>query len=120
MAARKKRFSPAVGIKTVYRTRSAPRRRSSRKNTGIDKIPAAAATAGLALANMDAVQTIANDLSLNGVKTAASNAIQPDQIKKDAVYAGVGLVAGCVIKRFAPMGIKKALGSVAKKMPKVF
>lgn len=117
MAYKKKRSSSGgVRTRTVYRTRS----RRGHKNTGIDKIPAASATAGLIMANMDGVQTIANDLSLNGVKTAAQQAIQPEQIKKDILYAGVGLGVGCLIKRFAPSGVKKALGSVAKKMPRVF
>lgn len=117
MATRKKRSSSGVRTRTVYR--SAPRRRSHR-NTGIDKIPSAAVTVGLAAANMNAIQTVASDLSLNGVKSAAQQAIQPDQIKKDIIYGGVGFLAGCALKRFAPKGIKKGLGQISKKIPKVF
>lgn len=117
MAARKKRSSSPKS-RVIYRTASS--RRRSHKNTGIDKIPAAAVTVGLAAANMNAVQTVANDLSLNGVKSAAQQAIQPDQIKKDLLYAGTGFVVGCALKRFAPRGIKKGLGQLSKKIPRVF
>ena len=118
MAARKKRSGT--------RAAAAPRRyyarpkRSRRKKSGVTQIPAAAATVGVAIANKDAINNVLNNPTIDGVKTSARYMIQPEQIKKDVVYGGVGLVAGAAIKKFAPSFIKSPLGKIAKKIPKFF
>ena len=98
---------------------AAPRRRSPRKKSGVPMIPAAAMTVGLVAANKDAIMNVVNDMSVNGVKNSIRYAVQPEQIKKDVIYAGAGLVAGAAIKKFAPNFIKTPLGKLAKKIPKV-
>lgn len=114
--AKKRRSSKRTATRTVYR--SAPRRRSHNKS-GVSKIPSAAATVGLAYANKDVIMGMLNDISVNGAKNAVRQAIQPEQLKKTAIYTVGGMVAGEAIKKFAPSVIKTPLGKVAKKIPKV-
>ena len=97
-----------------------PRKKSRRTKSGVTQIPAAAATVGVAIANKDAIMNVVNNPSVESVKTSARYALQPDQIKKDIVYGGVGLVAGAAIKKFAPRALKTPLGKIAKKIPKFF
>ena len=117
MATRKKRSSEAAPRRS-YRAR--PRRRGRRTKSGVAQIPAAAATVGVAIANKDAIMNVVNNPSIDGVKTSVRYALQPEQIKNDVIYGGVGLVAGAAIKKFAPRFIKTPLGKVAKKIPKFF
>lgn len=117
MAAKKKRNYSAAPRRSYYR---GPKRKSRRTKSGISQIPAAGVSVGLAVANKDAVMNVVNNPSIDGVKTSVRYALQPEQIKKDIVYGGVGLVAGAAIKKFAPRFIKTPLGKVAKKIPKVF
>jgi len=117
MAARKKRsYARSAAPRRSY----APRRRSYRKKSGTTYIPSAAATVGVAIANKDAIMNVVNDMSVNGVKNSIRYAIQPEQIKKDIIYGGAGLVAGAAIKKFAPRAIKTPLGKIAKKIPRFF
>ena len=117
MAARKKR-SYSAAPRRSYRAR--PRRKGRRTKSGVSQIPAAAATVGVAIANKDAIMNVVNNPSIESVKTSARYALQPEQIKNDVVYGGIGLVAGAAIKKFAPRFIKTPLGKVAKKIPKFF
>lgn len=118
MAARKRRTTTAA----PRRRRSyaaAPRRRSRRRSPTQD-IPKAGMTIGLVAANAEPIKTVANNLSINGVKYAAQQAIQPEQLKKDAIYAGVGYGVGFAIAKFAPKIIKKPVGELARVIKRVF
>ena len=116
MAAKKKTAARAAAPSRSNR----PKKRSRRTKSGVPQIPAAAATVGVAVANKDAIMNVVNNPSIDGVKTSVRYAMQPEQIKKDVVYGGVGLVAGAAIKKFAPKFIKTPLGRIAKKIPKFF
>ena len=107
-------------VKSASRRSAAPRRRSYRKKSGTTYIPSAAATVGVAIANKDAIMNVVNAPSVESVKTSLRYAMQPEQIKKDIVYGGAGLVAGAAIKKFAPRAIKTPLGKIAKKIPRFF
>lgn len=100
-------------------TTTTARRRSYRRKSDSSYIPSAGGTVGLAYANMNAIQTVIGDMSINGVKTAIKQATTPDQLKKTAIYTVGGLLAGEAVKRFAPNVIKKPLGKIAKKVPRV-
>lgn len=116
--AKKKRKST-----TATRRRASPattRRRSYRKKADSSYIPAAAATAGLVCANIEPIRTVVSNMSVAGLKAAAHQAVQPDQIKKTAIYTVGGAVGGELFKKFAPNVIKKPVGKIAKKMPRVF
>lgn len=82
-------------------------------------IPAAGATVGLTIANKDQISYVINNMSVDGVKTAAKSAITADQIKKDITYGAVGYGVGIVVRKFAPSFVKTPLGKLAKKIPKV-
>lgn len=114
MAKRKTRAAPR------RRLSSAPRRRASHKKSDAMYIPAAAATAGLIYANLPVIRNVVGNPSIDGVKSAAMQAVQVDQLKKTAAYTIGAGVAGEAIKKFAPSIVKKPLGKVAKKMPRVF
>ncbi len=113
--------------KTTPRTRrsnsrsaAAPRRRSYRKKSGTTYIPSAAATVGFAYAMKDPILSVVNNMSVGGVKSAAQQAVQVDNLKKAAIYTAGGYVAGEAIKRYAPKIIKTPAGKIAKKIPKIF
>lgn len=116
MAKKKKSTSAAAAPRRSY---SGPKKKSRRKKSGVSQIPAAGVSVGLAVANKDAVMNVVNNPSIDSVKSSVRYALQPEQIKKDIVYGGVGLMAGAAIKKFAPKFIKTPLGKVAKKIPKV-
>lgn len=116
MAKKKKSTSTSVAPRKSY---SAPKRKTRRTKSGVSQIPAAGVSVGLAVANKDAIMNVVNSPSVDSVKNSVKYAMQPEQIKKDIVYAGVGLAAGAAIKKFAPKFIKTPLGKVAKKIPKV-
>lgn len=116
MTAKKKRSNAPAARRTYA---AAPRRRSRRKS-GVPQIPAAAVTVALVAANKDPIMNVVNTMSVEGVKNSIRAAVTPEQIKKDVIYGGAGLVAGAAIKKFAPNFIKSPLGKLAKKIPKVF
>lgn len=118
MAAKKR--SAATRTRTVYRTRAAPKRKRKSNPTGVKDIPAASMTVGIIAANAEPIRTAISQLSINGVKQAATAAIQPEQLKKTAAYAIGGAMIGYGIKQFAPKFIKKPVGLVAKKIKGVF
>ena len=113
---KKKSYTKSAAPRRSY----GPKKRSRRTKSGVTMIPAAGVTVGLAVANKDAAMNVINNPSVQGVKDSVRYALQPEQIKKDVVYGGVGLMAGAAIKKFAPRFIKTPLGKLAKKIPKVF
>lgn len=117
MATKKRRSAAAAAPRRSYYR---PKKRSRRAKSGVTQIPAAGVTVGVAMANKDAIMNVVNNPSVEGVKTSVKYALQPDQIKKDVIYGGVGLMAGAAIKKFAPRVIKTPLGKIAKKIPKFF
>ena len=118
MAAKKR--SAATRTKTVYRTRAAPKRKRKSNPTGVKDIPAASMTVGIIAANAAPIQSAVSNLSIDGIKNAAAQAIQPAQLKKTAAYAVGGAMIGYGIQKFAPKFIKKPVGLVAKKIKGVF
>ena len=117
MAAKKRKA--ATRTRTVYRTRAAPRKRKSNPS-GVKDIPAASMTVGIIAANAEPIRAAVSNLSIDGIKNAASAAIAPEQLKKTAAYAIGGAMIGYGIKQFAPKFIKKPIGLVAKKIKGVF
>lgn len=116
MAKRKatRRKAPAA------RAYAAPKRRSSRKKSGTTMIPAAAATVGAVVAMKEPIMQVINNMSVQGVKSAAQQAVQVDTLKRTAIYTAGAYVAGEAIKRYAPKIIKTPAGKIAKKIPKLF
>ena len=113
----KKRRSNAAPARRYY---AAPKKKRSRRKSGVPQIPAAAVTVALVAANKEPIMNVVNTMSVEGVKQSIRAAVTPEQIKKDVIYGGAGLVAGAAIKKFAPAFIKTPLGKLAKKIPKVF
>lgn len=114
--AAKKRKAPARRRSTA--PASAPRRR--RKSSPTKYIPSAGATVGLAIANKDILQNVANNpFQIDTYKAAAMQAIQPNRLKQDAINMGVGYAAGWAVKKWAPRMIKEPIGKIAKKIPRV-
>lgn len=116
MAAKKKRSNS--GPRRSYA--AAPKKKRSRRKSGVPQIPAAAVTVGLVVANKDPILNAVNTMSIEGVKQSVRMAVTPEQIKKDVIYGAGGLVVGAAIKKFAPSFIKSPMGKLAKKIPKVF
>jgi hypothetical protein len=102
------------------RAAAAPKRRSYRKKSGTTMIPAAAATVGAVVAMKEPIKQVINNMSVQGVKSAAQQAVQVDTLKKTAIYTAGAYVAGEAIKRYAPKIIKTPAGKIAKKIPKFF
>ncbi len=102
------------------RAAAAPKRRSYRKKSGTTMIPVAAATVGAVVAMKEPIMQVINNMSVQGVKSAAQQAVQVDTLKKTAIYTAGAYVAGEAIKRYAPKLIKTPAGKIAKKIPKFF
>ena len=116
MAKRKitRRKAPAA------RAYAAPKRRSSRKKSGTTYIPSAAATVGAVVAMKQPIETVLNNMSVNGIKSAIGQATNVNTLKKTAIYTAAGYVAGEALKRYAPKIIKTPAGKIAKKIPRLF
>lgn len=123
----KKRTPAKAKTRTVYR--AAPRK-ARRSTSGTKYIPAAAATVGIVAANvgnlkqdMEFIQTHNfGDLSKYGREYVGNfwkKYVTVDNLTKSAIGYGVGYVAGEVAKKYAPGVIKRPLGKIAKKIPKV-
>lgn len=128
----RKKAPVKVRTRTVYRQkkRAAPRRKS-----GIPMIPSAMATAALAAVNYNAAvkaaQYIGSASSLTkgvqnfalgqgaGAKQLRQNFYSKDALVRDAIAIGGGYVAGEIVKKYAPAVVKRPLGKIAKKIPKV-
>ena len=113
------------------RARAAPAKRvyRRRKNSGVTQIPAAMATAGLVLANAGNIKEDLNKISQIGLGKMAKVYVPRGYYKKymnggqlvnDALYTVGGMIAGEAVRKYAPTIIKKPLGKIAKKIPKVF
>ena len=100
-------------------TSSASKKRTYHKKSPNTYIPSAAATVGLAYAMKGPILSVVNNMSVQGAKSAAQQAVQVDNIKKAAIYTAGGYVAGEVIKRYAPKIIKTPAGKIAKKIPRI-
>lgn len=128
MVTKKRSGGKAAPRRRSYAARgAAPRRRS--KKSGIPMIPGAAATLGLFLANKDYIVNDVGYFVKYGVSKGVNSVINKkswkkymtvDQLAKDAIYTAGGYVAGEVAKKYAPGVIKRPLGKLAKKIPKVF
>jgi len=101
-------------------SRPAAKKRSYRRKSPNTYIPSAAATVGLAYAMKDPIMTAVNSMSVQGVKSAAQQAVQVNNLKKAAIYTAGAYVAGEAIKRYAPKIIKTPAGKIAKKIPRLF
>ena len=97
-----------------------PRRRSYRKKSGTTYIPSAAATVGAVVAMKQPIETVLNNMSVDGVKSAIGQATNVNTLKKTAIYTAAGYVAGEAIKRYAPKILKSPAGKIAKKIPRFF
>ena len=115
----KKRAS-AAPAKRIYRRR---------KNSGVTQIPAAMATAGLVFANAKNIKEDIDKIGQIGLGKMAKVYIPRGYYKKymnggqlvnDALYTVGGMIAGEAVRKYAPSIIKKPLGKIAKKIPKVF
>ena len=115
--------------------RAAPKKRATRRNkSGITRIPDAAATVGLVVANAGLIGRTLDKVSSDGIKAIPNlvmgsgsdykwlrqQFIKPEQLVKDAVGVAGGYVAGEIAKKYAPGFIKRPMGKIAKKIPKVF
>lgn len=114
-----KKRNASMARKTAVRYVSAPRRRVYRKKSAATAIPAAAATIGMAAANLGPIQTIVNNMTVSGVKSAISAATTKEALIKTGIYTAGGYVAGEVVRRYAPSIIKTPMAKIAKKIPKV-
>ena len=123
----------------MVKKKTTPRKRASaapakrvyrrRKNTGISQIPAAMATAGLVFANANNIKEDIDKIGQIGLGKMAKvyiprgyykKYINGGQLVNDAVYSVGGMIAGEVVRKYAPSVIKKPMGKIAKKIPKVF
>lgn len=133
MAKRRKttrRASTPARTRTVYRT--APRKRYHKKSDA-SYIPGAGATVGLVIANANALKELGGAVSTHGaipmanslIKDPASRGywvkkfVSSDALVKSAVGLAGGYVAGEAVKKFAPGIIKKPIGKLSKKVPRV-
>ena len=126
--------SKAAKTRTVYR--SAPKKIYRRKKSGITDIPAAAATVALAAVNATAIKNAVDYIGTAssvtkgiqnytmgqgaGAKKLRAQLIGKDALIRDAVAVAGGYVAGEIVKKYAPGVIKRPMGKIAKKIPKVF
>lgn len=119
----KKKAAGTARTRTVYRAK----KKVYRKKSAAAAIPGAMATAGLLLANKNAIKDVLtyNNGSIKGTVNAAARVVKSgrlwsiDQLTKDAMYLGGGYVAGEVVKKYAPNVIKKPIAQIAKKVPKI-
>lgn len=114
--------------RTVYR--AAPKKKKTRRTTsGTKYIPSAAATVGLVVANAGNIKSDINYIKKFGVKRFMTKGqmqekryakyIDAGQLVNDALYTAGGYVAGEIAKKYAPGVIKRPMGKIAKKIPKV-
>jgi len=119
--------------------KAAPRRRTNK--SGIPMIPAAAATAALVAVNIGKVGNLYKAINNNGkqatldlmlkrtkqgltgqnnwVNKSMKAFISTDALVTDALAVAGGYVGGEIVKKYAPGVIKRPLGKIAKKIPKV-
>lgn len=112
---------------------SAPQkaRRVYRKKSDASYIPAAAATVGVVVANLDNLKKdynfikthpIGTKLTSNGkeyIMNAWQKYIEPSNLVKSAIGYGAGYVGGEIAKKYAPGVLKRPMGKIAKKIPRM-
>lgn len=122
LAAKKK---TATKTRTVYR--NAPKKSGKRKkNYGYGAIPGALATTGLVYANAPIIRLAVNEglTKPQTYKNLFDRMTREEFIKRDLMYGLGGYAVGYGIKEFVPnSGVlgkaKKAVGGIAKKVPRV-
>lgn len=113
--------------RTVYRAAPKKKKRVSRNKNGYQSIAPAMATVGLVAANAanigDTIGAIKKYGMSKGVSVIADRGWQKfvtkDQLVKDGLYLAGGYIGGEIVKKYAPSVIKKPIGKIAKKIPKV-
>lgn len=121
--------------RTAKRRASAPRKAARRvyrrKKSDISYIPAAAATVGVVVANLDNLKKdynfikthpIGTKLTSNGkeyILNAWQKYIEPSNLVKSAIGYGAGYVGGEIAKKYAPGVLKRPMGKIAKKIPRM-
>lgn len=127
--------------KTAPRRRytTSPRRRSYRRSNknGYKSIGPAGLTLGIAAAYIPKVQLMKThveawkvsykDYVMNGLFLKPDGGARKDfvtwvskaQLKKAAAYGLAGYVAGEAVAKYAPTAVKKPVGKIAKKVPKL-
>lgn len=119
--------------RTAKRRASAPRkaRRIYRKKSDTSYIPAAAATVGVVVANLDNLKKdwnfikthpIGTKLTSNGkeyIMNSWQKYIEPSNLVKSAIGYGAGYVGGEIAKKYAPGVLKRPMGKIAKKIPRM-
>lgn len=125
--------------RTYAASRAAPRRRTVKN--GYDKIGPAAATVALVAVNAGRIKNLANAVTNNGndpiskwpgrlaggftgsnnwIHNSLKKFVATDALATDALAVVGGYAGGELVRKYAPTMIKKPLGKIAKKIPKVF
>ncbi len=112
--------------RTVYRAAPKKKRSNGNKN-GYKSIGPAMGTVGLALANAQNISDTVGALKKYGLSKGVAviadrgwqKYVTKDQLVKDGLYLAGGYMGGELVKKYAPAFIKKPLGKIAKKIPKV-
>lgn len=113
--------------RTVYRAAPKKKKRVSRNKNGYQSIAPAMATVALAAANAQNISDTVGALKKYGVSKGVAviadrgwqKFVTKDQLVKDGIYLAGGYMGGELVKKYAPAFIKKPLGKIAKKIPKV-
>lgn len=113
--------------RTVYRAAPKKKKRVSRNKNGYQSIAPAMATVALAAANAQNLKDTADAFKKYGISKGAAvimdrgwqKFVTKDQLIKDGVAVAGGYIGGELVKKYAPSVIKKPLGKLAKKIPKV-
>lgn len=120
---------------TTKKARSAPAKakKTYTKKSDTRYIPAAAATVGIVYANADNIKRFMDKVSADGLKAFPNvvtgkgsdykwlrqQFVSGNQLVKDAVYYAGGYVGGEIAKKYLPNVIKKPMGKIAKKIPRM-
>lgn len=127
----KKRSSRKAAPRRHAARKAAPRRRGK---SGITYIPSAMATVALVATQADNLKNLYNAVTRNGnanlseipkqimsanTQRAAKKFVTVQNITTAGLALAGGYVAGEVVKTYAPGVIKRPLGKIAKKIPKV-
>lgn len=140
MVTKRKTAKRAAPRRRAYAARRAAPRRRTVKN-GYDKIAPAAATVALVAVNAGKLKNLAGAITnanrdpigkwpsraidgLTGknswVNGTMKKFISADALVTDAVAVAGAYAAGELVRKYAPTMVKKPLGKIAKKIPKVF
>lgn len=103
------------------------KKRVYRNKNGYQSIGPAMATVGLVAANAANISDTIGALKKYGMSKGVSviadrgwqKFVTKDQLVKDGLYLAGGYIGGELVKKYAPSVIKKPIGKIAKKIPKV-